>query len=172
MRKPRVLERGAIYHVASKIDHKAMSLQDPNIKQIFLDVVKIAKQKFPFKLWNFTVMDNHFHFLIQPEDGVSLSKIMQWIKCMFAKKWNKIHHTDGHVWGDRFFSKIVSTERQFEQTSEYIDNNPVRVQLVREAKNWKFGGLFHRLMGIVGLIDKPLNTESLFKTSPPCIPNL
>jgi putative transposase len=136
---------------------------------MFLDLLQIAKKKFPFKLWNFTVMDNHIHFLIRPDDGISLSKIMQWIKCNFAKKWNKKHHTKGHLWGERFFSRIIRDERDFTEVSEYIDNNPVKANMVKEAASWKFGGLFHRLKGILGLIDELLDIETLFMASPPFV---
>ncbi|MDR2537100.1 MAG: transposase [Treponema sp.] len=161
MRLRRLLLDNATYHVTSKIDHDAMALKDAEVKQMFLDFVEKAKKKFCFELWNFTVMDNHIHFLIKPGKDASLSKIMQWIKGNFAKRWNKIHHTHGHVWGERFFSKIIRDEGQFDQVSEYIDNNPVEARLVKDAKNWEFGGLFHKLRRIVGLIDE-LSAGKLF----------
>ncbi|MDR3302900.1 MAG: transposase [Treponema sp.] len=167
MRKKRELEDEATYHVTSKVDHDFMRLSPNKTKQMFLAIVLLAKKKFAFKLWNFTVMGNHIHFLIKPEKGVSLSKIMQWIKCNFAKKWNKTHNTKGHLWGERFFSRIIKDKRDFEQTSEYIDQNPVDAKMVQDAKSWKFGGLFHRIKGILGLIDVPLDNGTLFTTSPP-----
>ncbi|MDR3341267.1 MAG: transposase [Treponema sp.] len=154
MRKRRDLQAGAIYHVASKIDHGDMALEDAVIKQLFLDMVVLAKKKFPFKIWNFTVMGNHIHFLIQPGEGVSLSKLMQWLKCNFAKKWNKMHGRHGHVWGERFFSKIVQDRRAFENVSTYIDENPLKAGLVEKAVDWVFGGLSHRLRGIRWLLDE------------------
>jgi putative transposase len=153
MRKLRNLQPGATYHVASKIDHGAMALKDPGIKRAFLNMVVAAKTKFPFQLWNFTVLDNHIHFLIKPGPGVSLSKIMQWLKCNFAKKWNKAHGTYGHLWGDRFFSRIIENEKDFNNVNDYIDGNAVKAGLVDAATRWLFGGLFHRLNGIQGLID-------------------
>ncbi|MDR3333350.1 MAG: transposase [Treponema sp.] len=170
MRKLRVLQNGATYHVSSKIDHDAMALKDVEVKRAFLDLVEIAKKKFSFKLWNFTVMDNHIHFLIKPGEEVSLSKIMQWIKCNFAKKWNKAHNTKGHLWGERFFSRIIKDEQDFERVSEYIDKNPVKAKLVKESKDWNFGGLFHRIRGIIGLIDELLDGEPLFTVVPPFSP--
>jgi putative transposase len=98
-------------------------------------------------------MDNHIHFLITPGKGVSLSKIMQWIKCNFAKRWNKAHGTKGHLWGERFFSRIIKDKQDFETVSKYIDENPVKAKVVQEAKAWRFGGLFHRLWRIGGIID-------------------
>jgi putative transposase len=165
MRKHRQLLDNATYHVTSKADHGAMAFQDDEVKKLFLDFVEEAKKNFSFQLWNFMVMDNHIHFLIKPGKGVSLSKIMQWIKCNFAKKWNKLHNTSGHVWGERFFSKIIWTKPQFEKVSEYIDNNPVEAGLAAAAKDWEFGGLFHKLRRIVRLIDVPSAGTLFFPAS-------
>jgi putative transposase len=78
---------------------------------------------------------------------------MQWLKCNFAKKWNKAHGTYGHLWGDRYFSRIIKNEKDFNDVNDYIDDNPVEAGLVADAARWIFGGLFHRLKGIRGLID-------------------
>jgi putative transposase len=112
-------------------------------------------------------MDNHIHILIKPGKDASLSKVMQWIKCNFTKKWNKTHNRQGHLWGERFFSRIIRDERDFERTSAYIDNNPVEANLVKNAKDWKFGGLFHRLRGITRLVDEALAGELFFPASAP-----
>jgi putative transposase len=162
MRLPRVLQDDATYHVTSQIDHGVMALESAEVKRVFLDFVKKAKKKFGFKLWNFAVMGNHIHFLIKPGKNASLSKIMQWIKCNFAKKWNKEHNTKGHLWGERFFSRIIKDEKDFTRTSEYIDGNPVEARLVKEAKDWKFGGLFHKLRRIIGLVDEMPDSELFF----------
>ncbi|MDR3304050.1 MAG: transposase [Treponema sp.] len=153
MRPPRILQKGATYHVASRIDHGAFALGDDDVKRIFLAMVILAKKKFLFKLWNFSIMDNHIHFLIKPADGVSLSKIMQWLKCNFAKKWNKAHGTTGHLWGERFFSRIIEDAADFKQTSAYIDKNPVDAGLVKNAVSWKFCGLSYWINGMRELVD-------------------
>jgi putative transposase len=168
MRKKRgILLAYVIYHVCSQVNRGAMELGEEEIKLLFLDFVERAKKKFGFKLWNFTVMDNHIHFLIQPDEGVSLSKIMQWIKCNFAKKWNKMHNTKGHFWGERFFSRVIEDEGDFERTSAYIDENPVKANLVKAAEDWRFGGLFYRLRGLFGLIDELLGGNLFFPANVP-----
>ncbi|MDR0569109.1 MAG: transposase, partial [Spirochaetaceae bacterium] len=113
MRSLRILVEGSTYHVTSKIDHDDPALLESAFKQGFLDFVAKAKKRFSFKLWNFTVMNNHIHFLVKPGPGESLSKIMQWIKCRFARWWNKKHNTKGHLWGERFFSRIIKDEKDF-----------------------------------------------------------
>jgi putative transposase len=107
-------------------------------------------------------MGNHFHIIIKPAKGTSLSKILQWIKCRFAHAWNKRHGKTGHVWGERFFSRIIEDKRAFEAVDNYINENPVKAGLVERAEEWIFGGLYHRLKGLFDLIDPLPDLDTLF----------
>ncbi|MDR0785746.1 MAG: transposase [Treponema sp.] len=156
MRSLRILIYGATYHVTSKIDHDDMSLLDPLFKLLFLSFVKKAKRKFHFQLWDFCIMGNHIHFLIKPGKDANLSEIMQWIKCNFAKAWNKAHGRKGHVWGERFYSRIIGGIDDFLRTREYIADNPVKAGLVERAAEWAFGSLYHRLHRQSDLVDEPI----------------
>jgi hypothetical protein len=39
-----------------------------------------------------------------------LPEIMQWIKQTFACRYNALKRLDGHVWGDRYWSKVLEGE--------------------------------------------------------------
>jgi putative transposase len=108
-----MLRDGVVYHVASEINRGEMGLGVPQFKALFLVFVKKAETKFHFRLWDFCIMGNHIHFMIQPGAEVNLSHVMQWLKCNFAKAWNKAHGVKGHVWGDRFYSRIISGDSGF-----------------------------------------------------------
>jgi putative transposase len=130
-----------------------MDLQSSQIKAMFLTFVKKAREKYPFQLFDFCIMDNHVYLVIKPENGESLSKIMQWIKGNFAKYWNKVHNKQGgYLWGKRFFSKIIDDVRQFLRVLDYIDENPKRAGLVKRAEDWEFGGLYHHLRGRMDVV--------------------
>ncbi len=75
-------------------------------------------------------MDNHIHLIIKTLRNNSLSEIMQWILSRFAVKFNKLKGYHGHVWYDRFKSKIIRTYSQFLKVFEYISNNPVKAGMV------------------------------------------
>jgi putative transposase len=167
MRTSRKLIDGATYYVSSEVNRGEMALARPDFKNTFLEVVKEAKGKYDFQLWNFIVLGNMFYFLIKPGKGESLSKIMQWIKCTFTRRWNKRHQIKGHLWGERFFSRIIEDEEDFERTSEFIDRSPVVAKLAKTAKEWRFGGLFHKLRGIVWLVDELLEGDLVFPTGVP-----
>ncbi|MDR2446428.1 MAG: transposase [Treponema sp.] len=156
MRSLRILIEGATYHVTSKIDHDDMSLLESQFKMLFLSFVEKAKRKFHFHLWDFCIMGNHIHFLIKPGRSGTLSVIMQWIKCNFAKAWNKMHGRKGHVWGERFYSRIINGITDFLRTRDYIAENPVKAGLVERAMEWVFGSLYHRLHRRSNLLDEPI----------------
>ncbi|AEF83668.1 conserved hypothetical protein [Treponema primitia ZAS-2] len=68
---------------------------------------------------------------------------MQWILSVFAMAWNRKHLVSGHVWGERFFSKVLDSIRDFIKTFIYVIQNPINAQIVGRADEWEFGGLWH-----------------------------
>jgi putative transposase len=124
------------------------------MKNLFISIIQEAKTKkgFKFELWNFCIMDNHFHFLITPEKGESLSMVLKWIKMVYAIRWNKLHGKTGHFWGDRFWAREVKGEEDFLTVYNYIDRNPVKAGLAQEPGDWEWGGAYHRKQGIMGIV--------------------
>ena len=130
-----------------------MILDSKASKELFLSVVKRAKQKYRFRIENFCVMGNHIHLIILPGKGECLSAIMQWIMSVFAMAYNRIHgYTSGHVWGGRFFSRIIVGLRELLAVFQYVDDNPVRANQVDDRRAWRFGGLWHCRTGCRDLV--------------------
>jgi len=156
MRKNRRLLEGAEYHVTARINRGEMIFLNRDDREFFIEILRRAKRKFNFSLRNFCIMGNHVHFLIKPGPGVSLSKIMQWLLGVFAQLWNKKHGLSGHLWGDRFFSRIISGILDFLKVFSYIDQNPVAAGLADLPEQWEYGGAWHqknRITDFIELID-------------------
>jgi len=153
MRRNRILQEGAEYHVTAKINRGEKIFLNPEDRKLFMDVLTRAKKKFNFSLKNFCIMGNHVHLLIKPGQNESLSKIMQWLLGVFAQLWNKKHNLSGHLWGDRFFSRIILGILDFLKVFQYIDNNPVIAGIVNQPGQWEYGGLWHHKNQIFGIVD-------------------
>jgi len=140
-RKPRLIVNGATYHVTARTNRAEHILHDDNFKLLLMDVLQSAKKKFNFELVNMVVMSNHIHLMIKPSPKESLSSIMQWILSVFAIRYNRLNNLKGHVWYDRFKSKVISTILQYVRTFIYITENPLKAGICRDYKNYFYSGI-------------------------------
>jgi REP element-mobilizing transposase RayT len=152
MGRRRVLKQFAMYEVSSCVVREIKDLSPESIKKMFLDVINRAKKKYKFSIINFVVMNNFFNFILEPLEDESLSRIMQWIKSVFAMKYNKMHNYSGAFWKCRFKSKIID---DIKQAFNQVSNIPVKLGIVNESKDFKFGGLYFILRKIFDIVDEP-----------------
>ena len=163
MRQNRHLEQNAVYHVTARINRGQFVFLESAMRILFLAYLKRLKQKYSFAIYNFCIMGNHIHFVIRPDKDSSLSKIMQWLLGNYAKEWNKRHGVTGHLWGDRFYSKIVRGITSFLRTFKYVSENPVVAGLVGRAEEWDSNGVCHYKNGELGILDIPPWVEGIYK---------
>lgn len=147
MRKPRIKRPGATYHVTSRFNNRFKGFKNPAMKDLFLEVIHQAHEIFSFQLFAFTIMDNHFHLIIKPLGDEDLSKIIGWIKGVFAIRWNDARNWSGHVWGERFYSRIIEDEEEMAAIFRYIGDNPVNAGMVKKPEEWKYSGIWHYRTG-------------------------
>ena len=141
------------------------------MKKMLLGVIKRAKGKYRFNITNFCIMSNHIHIIITPGRGESLSKIMQWILSVFAILYNKYYGWIGHVWYDRFKSKILHGLGDFLRAFRYIAENPVRAGMVRYPWSYEFNGVTYLRNRDFQIIDEPPAFLNLMESSL-CLPVL
>ena len=93
-------------------------------------------------------MDTHIHLLIKPENGDSISDIMQFIKQCFTQWLNRSFGLKGTAWESRFFSKIVEFAEEIVRTFIYIEQNPIRAGLGKNRKlnNYPFYEVWETLL--------------------------
>lgn len=159
MRKPRILKVGAEYHVMARINRQEMIFDKDVFKTMFVEVLCRARKKYPFSFRNFCIMGNHVHLIIRPKGRpkgrTSLSRLMQWILSVFARKFNDHRGYKGHVWYDRFKSKIIESLAQLDKTNIYLMMNPKAIKTLDDFRNYEFCGFHHIKTKRFDLIDKP-----------------
>ena len=155
MRKPRELLEGVTYHVVARANRKEFIMDSVGVKQMFLDVVERARRRFDFSVTHFCIMSNHVHLMIRPCGNENLSRIMQWILSVFAVSFNRLFGYRGHVWYDRFKSRIISSLMQWIATFLYITENPARAGMVARPEEYRFNGINCMRRGDYAVIDPP-----------------
>lgn len=155
MRQPRRIVCNARYHVVARANRGEFILERHGMKELLLATIARAHKKHEFRVENFCVMGNHVHMIVQPLRDSKLSRIMQWILSTFAINFNRIHHLRGHVWYDRFHSTVIETLKQYLQTFDYINMNPVKVGLAVKPTEYPYCGVRHILDGNFSVVDPP-----------------
>jgi hypothetical protein len=77
---------------------------------IFTKVFRETKLRFVFEIRGLCLADDWLTFYIKPADGLELPAIMQWLKQVFAQRYNRAEGRIGHIWGDRYGSWILEGE--------------------------------------------------------------
>jgi len=85
----------------------------------------LQQNKKLYELVAFAIMNNHVHILFKPLQ--SLSKVMQMIKGLSAKKINEFLGKSGKFWADDYYDKAIRNEKHFWVVYEYIKNNPLKI---------------------------------------------
>jgi REP element-mobilizing transposase RayT len=74
---------------------------------LFARVFVETRLRFVFQIRALCLEDDWLSFYIKPADGFELPAIMKWLKQVFAQRYNRQTGRIGHIWGDRYWSRIV-----------------------------------------------------------------
>ncbi|MBC8553048.1 MAG: transposase [Candidatus Brocadiales bacterium] len=156
MRPNRQLEENAKYHVMARANLQENIFIKDEDKDMVEEIVHSAKKKYRFRLKHFAVMNNHIHLLIQPiGKKENLSRIMKWILSCIATRYNRKYHRKGHVFYDRFKSKIVNGSGYYRRLLKYISNNPVKAKLSENIYSYRYSSLYHLMRKQYHINDEP-----------------
>jgi REP element-mobilizing transposase RayT len=153
MNRRRQLKLGASYKVSTKINRDEI-IFDGHFSVLFIDTVEKCKQKYSFQLEDLIIGGNYVSFMITPGKDSSLPKIMQWINSVFAKEFNKLMGYSGHVWKERYYSKIIETMKQALESFDRMVNKPIEVkseQTVKELCHRGFSFYLYKLKSIIAI---------------------
>lgn len=124
-RQPRIHVAGAVYHVIARGNNREAVFKESSDKQLYLQLLQHYKEKFPYQLWAYVLMDNHVHLLIRVVDD-PLAKIMQGVQLTYTQYFNKKYQRVGHVFQQRYKAKMCRQDRYLLTLLRYIHYNPVK----------------------------------------------
>jgi REP element-mobilizing transposase RayT len=102
------------------INNREPLLRKPWAMALFFRVFEETRLLFPFEVRGLRIEANRISLYIKPEDGLALPRIMQWMKEVFARRYNALTGRSGHIWGDRYWSRILDGDPP-EGAEAYVD---------------------------------------------------
>jgi putative transposase len=126
---------GALYHVTSRGDgREPVYLRDED-RELWLEVLARACERFNWRVHAYCQMGNHYHLLVETPDG-NLARGMRQLNGVYTQRFNQAHERVGHVFQGRYKAILVQKDAYLLELSRYVALNPVRARMVREAGDW------------------------------------
>jgi len=143
-RTARITIENAYYHIITRGNQKQSVFLDSRDYQKYLYILKKYKKKYNFKIYGFCLMPNHIHIIIQVENPSELSKIMTGINLSYTLSFNFKYKKIGHLWQDRFKSKVIEKDAYLLECLNYIEANPIRAGLVTSLSEYRWSSYSFR----------------------------
>lgn len=124
-RPTRIVATGATYHITARGINGEAIFRDVYDRYDYLALLAKAKRKLRMRLIAYALMTNHVHLVVQT-DGVSISSVVQMIHGEYAAAFNRKFGRTGHLFGGRFYSRLVEREEYLLELTRYVHLNPVR----------------------------------------------
>lgn len=119
------------------------SLADRRIAGILREtLLKWDGERYNLVAW--VIMPNHVHILIELLGEHTLSKTMHSIRSFTAHEANRILGRKGRFWSVESFDRYIRNAVHFQNTIQYIHDNPLKAGLSRTADEWEFSSAFVR----------------------------
>lgn len=122
-RAARIKNNAGIYHIMIRSISEINLFNTDKDKDKYLSLILKYQKVYKFKIYSYCLMTNHGHFLIDSA-GCDVSKFMQSINLSYSLYFNKKYNRHGHLFQDRFKSRLIKDNKDLIATSAYIHNNP------------------------------------------------
>jgi REP element-mobilizing transposase RayT len=82
-----------------------------------------GRERFGFRLNQFSLQSNHVHLIVEADDGRALSRGMKGIAVRVARTLNRLWKRQGSVFSDRFHARPLRTPREVRSVLLYVLQN-------------------------------------------------
>jgi hypothetical protein len=113
-----MLKQGVWYEIRTRVNNREPLFRLYRALALFAGVFRETKGRFDFVIRGLRLRDDWLTFYIKPADGLELPVIMKWLKQTFAQRYNHLTGRIGHIWGDRYWSRILEGEPELADEGE------------------------------------------------------
>jgi putative transposase len=123
---------GLVYHALNRGNNRDKVFFKPGDFRFFLRALQQTKERYPFRLFGYCLMSNHFHLILEPAAGQNISRILQSLTVAHTWYYHKQRDCSGHVWQGRFKSATIQADEHLLTVMRYVESNPLRAEMVSD----------------------------------------
>jgi putative transposase len=168
---------GKYYHAYNRGNRKEAIFGDDSDYRSFLKKLWEAASKYKVSVVVYTLMPNHFHFVLVQTPGGSIQRLMNSIESSAAKRFDLKYGKVGHLFQGRYRYNRIDSDESLLIAARHIHLNPVAAGLVRHPEEWpysdfaEFVRMADQVEGVLQLRATAEEGRLLQGRFPPCPPN-
>jgi putative transposase len=125
------------FHLTHRGNHRNQIFRSDDDRRAYLGFLKRFAKKFGMSIWAYCLMGNHIHLIAVGKQRCSISRALGNTHRACSRVRNRDSDVTGHLWANRFFSTALD-EPHLWAAVRYVELNPVRARLVREATDYQW----------------------------------
>ena len=146
-RLPRFFVPGIPLHVIQRGNNRGTLFHQINDYNTYKDWLKKAAQTHGCAIHAYVLMNNHVHLLVTPSHEESLPKTLQSLGRRYVQYFNTTHDRTGTLWEGRYRATLIESETYLLTCSRYIELNPVRAEMVRHPREYRWSSYHYHAEG-------------------------
>jgi REP element-mobilizing transposase RayT len=136
----------ATYHVTAHSIRGCDVYRDDDDRATFSAILGTLMRRRRWVCTGYCFMSNHYHLVVQtPEPDLAAG--MQWLNGAYAASFNKKYAERGHLFRERYRSKVVRSEAHFVELYSYLPLNPVKAGMARRPEDYPWSS-YGALLGV------------------------
>ncbi|HLN29106.1 MAG TPA: transposase [Gemmataceae bacterium] len=146
-RRPRLVADDLVYHALNRGNNRGTVFFQAGDFLAFLQSLAQTQKRYPFRLFAFCLISNHFHLVLQPGPGQNVSRILQSLTLAHTWHYHKDHGTSGHVWQGCFKSPVIEEDEHLLTVMRYVEANPLRAGMVADLASYPWSSYVAHCLG-------------------------
>ena len=99
------------------------NMRERNLYLTIEDAIRAGRERFGFRIIEWSVQGNHLHLVVEAEDERALSRGMQGAAIRMARAINRALSRHGKVFADRFHARDLGSPTEVRNALLYVLNN-------------------------------------------------
>lgn len=165
-RKPRFALPGVPQHVIQRGNNRGPCFFAAHDYRRYLEDLGAALERHGCQLHAYVLMTNHVHLLLSPLGAHGgIGRMMQSLGRRYVRYFNEKYRRTGTLWEGRYKACLVDSETYLLSCMRYIEFNPVRAGIVRDAGEYRWSSYGENAQGCG---DPLVTPHGLYTALGPC----
>lgn len=134
-RSSRIVIPDVAHHVTQRGNRQQPIFFSDDDYRAYLQILSIALGKHATRCLAYCLMPNHVHLMLVPSSVDGLRATLSSAHTTYAQRVNRAQAATGHLFQGRFASYPMD-EAHMMVAARYIENNPVKAGMVKQAEQW------------------------------------